>query len=156
MAVCTDTSADRPHLPLLQLIIDLWMATILNPFHDRLTHPLQSSIDVCKTITPNKFYIQKNAHIPLADGPPIDHRSMLHCYTPKSNIVHNAHTPMADPYTKAVSYIVECHGRLTQSPLLQSSIDLWKTITPHKFLIYIAQCIYTNGRLTPPLFQLNI
>ena len=35
--------------------------------------------------------------------------------------------------------------------LLQLSIDLWKTITPRMFLIYIAQCTYTHGRLTPPL-----
>ena len=35
-------------------------------------------------------------------------------------------------------------------PLLQLSIDLWKTITQHKFHIYIAQCTYTYGRSTPP------
>ena len=91
--------------------------------------------------------------------PPIDHRSMLHCYiqevshitecththdrltppanqpythatplhlpcqltidpcntvTPhKSQIVLNAHILMADPYTKAVLHIGECHGRWT-------------------------------------------
>ena len=147
------------------------------PWQTDPTPFLQSSIDVCKTITPNKFYIEKNAHIPLADGPPqltrdpcytvtskkfhilqnvhipmtdwplcqstlhpcytitpplpIDHGSMLHsyispslltidlCYTVtphKSHIVHNAHIPKADPYTKAVSHIVECHGRLIPPP----------------------------------------
>ena len=35
-------------------------------------------------------------------------------------------------------------------PLLQLSIDLWKTITPNKFHIYIAQCTYIHGRLNPP------
>ena len=52
------------------------------------------------TITPTKFHILRNAHIPMADGPPtppqIDHRSMLY------------------HYTHEVSYIKECtytHGR---------------------------------------------
>ena len=67
------------------------MADVLHPLH-------QLSIDVCKTITPNKFYIEKNVHIPLADGLPIDQRSMLHCYI------------------QEVSHIAECtytHDRLT-------------------------------------------
>ena len=41
-------------------------------------------------------------------------------------------------YTKSVSYIAQCtytHGRLTPPPILQLSIDLWKTITPNKFHI---------------------
>ena len=32
---------------------------------------LQSSIDLCKTITPHKLHIQYNAHIPMADCPPL-------------------------------------------------------------------------------------
>ena len=38
--------------------------------------------------------------------------------------------------------------QIDPTPLLQSSIDLWKT-TWQKFHIYIAQCIYTHGRSTP-------
>ena len=63
------------------------------------------------------------------------------------------HRCLENHYTKSVSYIPQCtytHGRLTPPSLLQSSIDLWKTITPNKFHIYIAQCTYTYGRLTPP------
>ena len=41
---CTDTSVDRPHLSLLQLSIHFW-----------------------KIITPHKFHIYHNAHIPMAD-----------------------------------------------------------------------------------------
>ena len=48
--------------------------------------PLQLTIDPCYSITPTKFHILKNAHIPMADGPPtppqIDHRSMLYLITP--------------------------------------------------------------------------
>ena len=47
--------------------------------------PLQLTIDPCYSITPTKLHILKNAHIPMADGPPtppqIDHRSMLYLYT---------------------------------------------------------------------------
>ena len=32
---------------------------------------------------------------------------------------------------------------------LQLSIDLWKTITPKKFHIYIVQCTYNHSILTP-------
>ena len=95
-------------------------------------------------------YIQEVSHItectythdrltPL----PINHKPMLHNYTfhcqlaidpcntitsHKSQIVHNAHILMADPYTKAVSHIVECHGRRTP---LQSGTDALITITPN-------------------------
>ena len=68
------------------------------------------------------------------------------------------HRSLENHYTKYVSYIAQCtytHGRLIP-PLLQSSIDLWKTMTPNKFHIYIAQCTYTYGRLTPPLLQSSI
>ena len=61
--------------------------------------PLQLTIDLCYTITPNKFHIKKNAHTPIADGPPpLDHRSILH------------------HYIQLVSHIEECtytHGRWT-------------------------------------------
>ena len=40
--------------------------------------------------------------------------------------------------------------------LLQLSIYIWKTITPNKFHLYIAQCTYTHGRLTPQPSQLSI
>ena len=73
---------------------------------------------------------------------PINHTPMLHCYTfpcqltidpcntitpHKSQIGHNAYIPMADPYTKAVSHIGECHGR--QTPQLR--IDALNTVTPN-------------------------
>ena len=32
--------------------------------------PLQLTIDLHYTITPNKFHKEKNAHIPMADGTP--------------------------------------------------------------------------------------
>ena len=139
-------------------------------------HPLlQSSIDVCKIITSNKFTYRRMNMYPWQIDTPIDHRSKLHCYmkevshitectythdrltplpcytvtpspcqltmdpcntiTPhKSHQVHNAHIPMADPYTIAVSHVIECHGRLTP-PLLQLSIYLLKTSTPNNFHI---------------------
>ena len=44
--------------------------------------PLQFTIDVWNTITPNKFHISKNAHIPMADRPPCNqpyiHATPLH------------------------------------------------------------------------------
>ena len=95
------------------------------------------------------FYIQEVSHIsectythdrliPL----PINHTPMLHHYifpcqltidpyntvtTHKPQIVHNAHIPMANPYTKAVSHIGECHGRQTH----QLRIDALNTTTPN-------------------------
>ena len=78
----------------------------------RWTSLLQSSIDLCNTTTPNKFHIEQNVHIPMADGPPIEHRSMQH---------HN---------TQSVSHIEKCRW----TPL-QSTIDLCYTITPNTFHI---------------------
>ena len=43
-------------------------------------------------------------------------------------------------------YLEYCYTKLGKS----TGIDLWKTITPNKFHIYIAQCTYTHGRLSPP------
>ena len=81
--------------------------------------PLKLTIDLCYTITPNEFYILKNAHIPMADDhPSIDHRSMLY------------------HYTHEVSHIEKCtytHGRQMLYPQFQSMIDLCYTITPNKF-----------------------
>ena len=38
--------------------------------------------DLCYTITPNKFHMWKNAHIPMADGPPIPLKLTIDlCYT---------------------------------------------------------------------------
>ena len=56
------------------------------------------------------------------------------------------HRSLENHYTKYISYIAQCiytHGRLTP-PLLQLIIDLWKTIIPNKFdiYIYIAQWTY--------------
>ena len=45
------------------------------------------------------------------------------------------HRSLENQYTKYISYIVQCiytHGRLTLPPS-QSSMDLWKTITPNIF-----------------------
>ena len=42
--------------------------------------PLQLAIDSCYTITPNKFYILQNVHIPIADGPPFQLKIDI-CYT---------------------------------------------------------------------------
>ena len=72
--------------------------------------PLQSSIDALNTATPNlvdlmaDLYIDRTMHIYLWQiDPPIKHRCLQYCYT-----------------TLGTS-----HGR--------SSIDLCKTIMPHKF-----------------------
>ena len=115
----------------------------------------QLTIDPCYTVNPRSFTYYR-MHIypwqiePPANQPythatqlhfplPIDHRSMLHLpcqltidpcntVTPhKSHIVHNAHIPVTDPYTKAVSHIGECYGR--QTPQLR--IDALNTITPN-------------------------
>ena len=36
---------------------------------DPQSPPPKVSIDLCYTITPNKFHILKNGHIPMADRP---------------------------------------------------------------------------------------
>ena len=142
------TSAERSH-PLLQSVIHLWKTTTLQQFHGRLTplpppinnrsmqdhytnyishidvctytsadrpHSLlQSTIDLCKTTTP----VQRDP-----TPPPIDRRSMQ------------------DHYTNYISHIDVCTYTSADRPhpLLQSTIDLWKTTTLHQF----------NDRLTPP------
>ena len=48
------------------------------------------------------------------------------------------HRSMEDHYTNYVSHIEECTGTSADRPhpsLLQSTIDLWKTITPNMFHI---------------------
>ena len=94
------------------------------------------TIDPCYTVTSKRFHILQDAHIPMTDWPPCQLTiDACNTVTPhKSHIVHNAHISMADPYTKAVSHVVECHGRLTP-PLLQSSRDVCKTLTLNKFYI---------------------
>ena len=84
--------------------------------------PLQLTIDLWNTITPNKFHIQQNAHILRIHLPPphlqltIDLKNTI---TPnKFHIYQNAH-------------ILRIHV----PPQLQLTIDLWNTITPHKFHI---------------------
>ena len=67
--------------------------------------PFRMTIDLCSiitpmknTITPNKFHIEKNAHIPMADG----WQKADLCYTITPNKFHiekNAHIPMADGQT---------------------------------------------------------
>ena len=65
--------------PLLQSTIDLWNTTTPNKFHiEKNAHipmadyPLQLTIDLWKITTPNKFHILKNAHIPSLDLPPFN------------------------------------------------------------------------------------
>ena len=72
---------------------------------DWLQPLLQTSIDLCNTITPNKFHIEKNAHILMSEWPhsppPIEHRSLQH------------------HYTQPVSHIEECtytHDRMDHTP----------------------------------------
>ena len=88
-------------------------------YHDRLA-PFQITIDPCYTITPSPCQLTINP---------------CNTITPhKSHIVHNAHVPLADPYTKAVPHVVECHGRLTPPipPIEHISLE---TSTPNKFYI---------------------
>ena len=96
---------------------------------ERPTSLLQSIIDLWKTTTPQQFHGRL-----MPPPPPSSNRSMQDCYT------------------DYISHIDVCTDTSADRPhpLLQSSRDLWKTITPHKFHIYIAQCTYTYGRLTPP------
>ena len=58
----------------------------------------QSIIDACNTTTSDKFHIEKNAHIPKADGPP--HQSIIDaCNTTTLDRFHmekNVHIPKAD------------------------------------------------------------
>ena len=49
--------------------------------------PTLSTIDLCNTTTPNKFHIEKNAHIPMADIPP---------NAPSTPSVQNPTTPNLD------------------------------------------------------------
>ena len=70
--------------------------------------------------------------------PPIDQRSMeyttLNKFCPPPPPID--HRSMEYHYTKSVSHIAECtytQGRC--NPLLQSTIDLWKTTTLNKFHI---------------------
>ena len=92
--------------------------------------PCQLTIDLCNTVTPHK-----------------------------SCIVHNAHIPMADPYTKAVSHIVECHGRLPPPPPPIKHRSLENHYT--KEVSYIAACTPFNrpeiyATLLHPLLQSSI
>ena len=103
----------------------------------------------------------------------IKHRCLPYCYTKPGR---------SSRYSTMHIYPLQ----IDPSPLLQLSIDLWKTITPNMFHIhpythcrltpppllqsiidlwktitpiyitYIAQCIYTHGGLTAPLSQLSI
>ena len=54
---------------------------------DQMDH-FQSTIgiDPCNTITPNNFHIKKNAHIPMADEPPLPTKDP--CYTITPNKFH--------------------------------------------------------------------
>ena len=87
--------------------------------------------DLCYTITPNTFHMWKNAHIPMADGPPmppqIDHRPMLF------NYIHK------------VSYIKECtytHGRWVADG--RSMLHNYTQNVSH-----IEELAYTHDRWTP-------
>ena len=94
--------------------------------------PLQSSKDLWKTTTANKFHIWQNAHILKAEvPPPIEQRSL------------------ENHYTKADAHIEEClytKGRGTP----QSSIDHLKTTTPNKFHRNKNADIPMADRLHPP------
>ena len=65
----------------------------------RLTPILQSSIDLCKTITPHKFHIYHNEHIPMADCPLQSSIDALNTATP--NLAHL----MADLYIYRTMHI---------------------------------------------------
>ena len=94
--------------------------------HGRCTPQLTT--DLWNTITPNQCHIQKNAHLPMVDVPPIEHRSLetpLHrisftyrrmCIYPWQMYPLIDHRSPEHHYTKSVSHIEECtytHGRQT-------------------------------------------
>ena len=78
----------------------------------------QSTIDIWNSTTLNKFYIEKNAHIPQADIPPLINNRSLECH-----------------YTKYVLHIIECTYTQERCAPLQSTIDLWNSTTQNKFYI---------------------
>ena len=62
------------------------------------------------------------------------------------------HRFLAYHHTKLGRYsTMQIYPLQIDPPLLQLSINLWKTSTPHMLHIHIAQCTYTHCRLTPPL-----
>ena len=118
-------------------------------------HPLlQLIIDLWKTTTLQQFHVRLTP-----PPPPIDHRSL------------------ADHYTDYVAHIEECTDTSAERPhpLLQSTIDLWKTTTPvqrdptpspvdHRsladhytdYVAHIAECTDTSVDRPHPLLQLTI
>ena len=133
------------------------MFYILQNAHIPMTDwpPAKLTIDLCYTVTPSPCQLTIDPCYTVTPSP--CQLTIDPCYTVtphKFHIVHNAHIPMADPYTKAVSHVVECHGRLTQPPPPIKHISLENQYT--KYISYIAQCTYTHGRLTPPLLQVSI
>ena len=113
----------------------------------------QMSKDLYNIITPNKFHIQQNVHILLADGCPSKQIQIyatplhpvsftsrrIHIYPNKFHIQNNTHLPMqAQPY-----------------PLLQSSIDLYNTITPISFT-YRGMHIFKWQADSPNPLQMSI
>ena len=72
----------------------------------RLT-PLQSTIDLWKTTTPNKFHIQMNAHIPTPDVPPVDtieNTLQRHPDIPRADIPH---PPLIDPSPQIPTTLIQ-------------------------------------------------
>ena len=90
---------------------------IVNICHSNIKNntPLQLTIDIQNSITPNNFYIQKNTHIPpLINNRPLEYMRFY--------------------YTKYVLHTEE--STYTKASLLQLTIDLCNTTTPHMVNIY--------------------
>ena len=148
------------------------------PLHNDWPDPLLlASINLWKTITPNKFHIWHNAHIPMADQhppPPIQHRSLENHYTKSVSYKHNAHIPMAElPLTPSIWHrCLEYHytklGRSTGRSIPWSmKWDALHTVTPNltDLLADLPPSIKQScleysyaklGRSTPPPSQLSI
>ena len=87
---------------------------------------------------------------------PIDHRSIEYHYT--KAVAHIAectytmtpppidHTSIEYHYTTLVSHIAEC--TYTNALLLQLTIDVWNTTTPHKCFTHSRMHIYP-GKIPP-------
>ena len=93
---------------------------------------LQLTIDLWKTTTLTEFHIWKTAQTPVQTDPtppPIDHRSLEVHY----NSADRSHPSSNSPYTCRMHYYTSA-DRL-HHPLLQLTIDLWKTTKLTKFHI---------------------
>ena len=107
-------------------------------YQGQMYTPLQLTIDLWNTTTPNKFKILQNAHIARAGvPPPINNRSIEYHYIMQVSLHLISFT-----YSRMHIY---------QGPLLQLTIDLCNTTTPNK--CKISQNAHICRAYIPPCNQ---